>query len=654
MVHPVGYTFRCHRNYQVARTSTSVAVGDAGVIDSVSPDGLEVNITIHHRRSRPGAPHVAVPGVPIANLHTGQPFLPSDQPLPIVFTGPLIGAIRPLPPGNAQFVNDNSPFRRGLSNFLAGVWDHRDRIPHLNQHHRHLIGSDDNIIHTVKRFYENVRRVNPGFFGTFGRTNTTIHDLTPLLQPTNTNDHDAGIYLLILDQFKKRSNRAGMLPHAYVGKSNDVGRRIQHHNSTANGNEDGQEVHKVMREAERHRWFKLASHKVDEGHSAEVGDAMRDVMEATFMMLFGTMSHRVMVARIKNGDDLAKDLAVDYDHQEMAKVFTDLSRAAFGKVGYFLPGNPDRQVPFGLHVYGCNFTVPLGGEAFSPYEQVSWVRKDLGNKWAFHRSPLQFARDKRVSSMTYRSHEGGLSLLIQPTEDEIKAMGIQLGDEYRVIWEVMKPGEPAHDVPFMRLSSIGCWSNWEHANKVAFKIMWRSRKHNNQWRTKYMQRASRHRFVSNCSAPGALLDYSLGVGLYCYFARNRFPEAQSWTADFGSARILDFAVDTFMQRITVTPFVARADVHLTGPKYSADVARQQMQDLGLKNVNGAFKGFDWRWLSQPSMWKDGKVDSALQTRNYKRREKCDFCLLSSEVCVASYTLDTYMLTIIVVQSLQHT
>jgi hypothetical protein len=54
------------------------------------------------------------------------------------------------------------------------------------------------------------------------------------------------------------------------------------------------------------------------------------------------------------------------------------------------------------------------------------------------------------------------------------------------------------------------------------------------------------------------------------------------------------------------------------------------------------------------MWKDGKVDSALQTRNYKRREKCDFCLLSSEVCVASYTLDTYMLTIIVVQSLQHT
>ena len=626
MAPPKGHTFRCNTPYQVPRASTSVAKGDAGVINRVSTDGTLVDLTIY---SRPG-PNVAVPSVPLANLIVGARFLSDTESLPVVLTGPLLGQVRLLPPGNAVYQNDNNPFRRAISYFLAGVRDNRSRIPHLNVSHQNLIDSDQSITITVDRFLANVQRVNPQFINTYGKQGTTIDEITPTLQRTNTDDHDAGIYLVILDQFRKRSSRFGLEPHAYVGKSVDIGTRIQSHTSTANGNDEGQEVHKAMREADRHRWFKLASHAADEGISAELGNAMRDVMESTFMMLFGTMSSRVMVTRVRNNDDMAKNIAENYDKLEMAKVFTDLSVAAFSQAGYFLPSSRNRTRPFGLHRYGCNVTISLGGESFNFYERTMWVRQDRGDQYTFHRSPLKFLKHAHLATMNYTNNEKSFSLIVQPTREEIEDLGIKVGDEYHMIWEVKKQGAGTHPVSFVRLSDIGCWSNWSYANKVALKIVFFSRK-DKKWKTRYLQRQAQHHFVSNCTAPGAHADYSLGVGLYCFFMRCRFPDAQPWTAFFGSARIVTYTVDSFAQTIYIAHLNASADTGLRGPVFCPDVARKQMEDLGLRGVNAAWKALDYNWTEDPTQWKDGEVGTPQYCRGFHKRTKCDFCLFSSNV-----------------------
>jgi len=604
------------------------------VINGISPDGTLVNVTIH---SRPG-PNVALPSIPLANLEVGTLFISDTDPLPVVITGPLFTAIRGLPPGNADYQNDSNPFRKAVSYFLAGVWDSQSRIPYLTQSHRLLINSDEAIQETANRFLNNIQNINPRFLQVYGLANTTIDDILPTLTPTSAQDHDAGVYLVILDRFRKNTTRFGLNPHAYIGKSKDIGNRIGQHNSTANGkSEDGvQEVHRAMREADRHRWFKLASHARDEGVSDEIGNAMREVMESTFMMLFGTMSSRVMVSAVRNNDDTARSIAENYDIQEMARLFTDLSTAAFTRAGYYLPASPNRTQPFGLHRYGCNITIPLGGESANVYERTVWVRQDRGDQWTFHRSPLKFPKDKHIATLNYTNHEKRLSLIVQPTEDEIENMGIERGDEYRMIWEVRKPGQSTHPVPFMRLCDIGCWSNWSYANKVALKIVFYSKKER-KWKTKYFQRQAQHHFVENCSGPGALTNYSLGVGLYCYFMRCRFPAAQAWMANFGFARIVNYNVDSFTQTVTVVHFNASADDGLRGPTYSADVARKQMQDLGLQNVNATWKGFNWSWLTDPRKWKGRKVGTAMYSKGFKRREKCDYCLFSSNVSCDSHT-----------------
>ncbi|GAB7333440.1 hypothetical protein MBLNU13_g05044t1 [Cladosporium sp. NU13] len=625
MAPPVGHTFRCEKSYQVPRASTSIAKGDAGVIDRISPDGTLVHITIHQRSGH----KLAIPSVPLANLRVGPRFISDTTPLPVVLTGPLLDSIKPLPQTSSDIETEQNPFRRAVCYFLSGVRDNQERIPYLNQSHLNLISADQNIKTTANRFLQNVQHVNPRFLETFGKQNTTINMIIPTLQPTGTHDHDAGIYMVILDQFRKKTTRFRMDPHAYVGKSKDIGGRIQSHNASVNSNDaDVQEVHRVMREAGRHRWFKLASHDANEGHSEQIGNAMRDIMETTFMMLFGTMSARVMVSRIRNHEDIAKDIAQNYDLQEMAKVFTDLSVAAFQKAGYYLPSSPNRTQAFGLHRYGCNVTIPLGGESANVYERTVWVRQDRGDQWSFHRSPLKFPKDKHIATMNYRDHEKGGSLQIQPTREEIAEMGIETGDEYRLIWEVRKPGKGTHPVAFVRLSEIGCWSNWSYANKVALKILFYSRK-SRTWKTRYLQRQAQHHFVQNCVAPGAHADYSYGVGLYCFFMRCRFPAVQPWMAFFGHARIVTYDVDTFSQTIIVAHFNASADTGLVGPVFSPDVPRRQMELLGLQNVNASFRGFNWSWLQDPAKWKDGKVGAPNYAKSFRSRQKCDFCLFSA-------------------------
>jgi hypothetical protein len=627
------HTFHCHKDWQKDGTSIRVRSGEEGFIDGVSPDLSQVNITLF-RPTR-----VTIQAVPIANLRIGRRYIAGDSKaeLPVVLQGPIFTSIRNHPPGEASYRNDADPFRKGVAAFLSGVWTNRGRIPYLSRLQQTLIQNDDVIKATTQRFRNHIACVNPQFFATMANGQSTLNDFISILRTADGNDVDAGIYLLILDRFKPGSSRANFQPEAYVGQSGNIGTRIKSHISTANGNQKGQEVHQAMRESQRWRWLKLAKHDRDEGGSAEVGKAMRDVMETTFMMIFGTMSARVMAPTLRNTSMLGADAVLDYDDQEMAKLFTDIASEAFGKIGFTLPSVRSRRPPFGLHQYGLNYTIPLGGESADVYDRVLWCRQDVGKAFVFHRSPLKLRKDLHVFQMNYSNHDKrNLPLIIQPTAPEIKDMGISPGDEYHPVWEIQKPGHDRHHTPFFRLCEMGPWDNWFYANRVGFKLMWRTKK--GIWQTKYLQRDARLRFVENCVAPGALLDYSLGVGVYCYFMRTRFPNAQDWSADFGIAKLVMATLDNFNQRIIVA-HVAGACEKLVGPKLELEVCRRWMVRTGLQNVNGPWMSFDFGWVSDPSCWKDGKVGAATSTRPYKQRKKCNYCYLGERVCYSRYLSD---------------
>lgn len=270
--------------------------------------------------------------------------------------------------------------------------------------------------------------------------------------------------------------------------------------------------------------------------------------------------------------------------------------------------------------------LPPRGERSDADDRVQWVRHDRGDRYSFHGPPSTFQRDKRVSLMTYANHNGKLSLMIHPTETEIEEMNIQTGDEYYPIWEVVKPGRTTapgvstHPVPYFRLRSVGPWSNWHHANKVAFKPAWKSSK-DGKSKTKYLQRQDVLRFVANCTAPAALLDYSLGVGIYCFFMRCRFSSAQPWSADFGRAKIVALTANQYQQNISAPLTSTAGDDMLEGPRFSADVCRVMMERLGLQRVNGTFQDFDWSWLTDKSMWKDGNCRRQTNAAHLQRMQR---------------------------------
>lgn len=294
-----------------------------------------------------------------------------------------------------------------------------------------------------------------------------------------------------------------------------------------------------------------------------------------------------------------------------------------------------------LHHHGCNDTLPLSGENLDDDERNLWVRQDRDDRWSFHSAPLKFEGDDNVFQIQFRADGVPRVLHIRLTSEEMKEMAIQDGDDYHIVCEVKKPGAGVHPVPFVRLCDIGPWSNWHYANKVAFKIIWKSQK-DGKLKTKYLQRSARFRFVDNCTAPGALEDYSIGVGLYCFFVRCRFPLAQPWSADFGRAKIVDLTIDDSQQHTRVTHVeTAQDNLSGKGPHFSADVPRVQMERLGLQNVDGSWMGFDWGWLKDKSLWKDGKVLSAKLCRVFKLRKKCDFCFLAARSAFAETDAQTH-------------
>lgn len=347
--------------------------------------------------------------VPRAIFETGPLYIAETEDMPVNLRGfDTINTVN-RPPGATSYRNDNDPFRRATAAFLSGMWANRVRLPFFSQYHEAWLRTDDLIKSTTQRFRANVDRVNPRFFTTLGNAQSTLSSFTATLATTNERDDDAGVYFGLMSDFRAGTPRAGLPPHAYIGQSNNIGRRIGEHHGTADSKEKkGQEVHQVMRDARSIRWYKLASHAVNEGGSDRAGMAMRDIMETTFMMIFGTMSVHVITPSAQNTPTLSSDISLDFDDQSIAQMCTSIAKQASGKEGVTLPRPPQ----FGLHRYGCNYTISLGREGGREYERTVWVRKDNGDNWSFERPALTFQKDKRVSSMRYRDHNSTVGALV--------------------------------------------------------------------------------------------------------------------------------------------------------------------------------------------------------------------------------------------------
>jgi len=531
------------------------------------------------------------------------------------------------PAGQLSYLNDPDPFRRSIATFLGEIKSNEGRIPHLNRFHKIMMTNDITMTRMAQTFRNCVTRVNPLFLPTLGNPNSRLNDFLRVLRATDGTDKDCGIYMAIMEDFKKGTSRFGFPPQAYIGQSVGIGVRITSHLHHMKYDPE-QEFHWALRDARKIRWFKLAAQTDrEEGGSGAHSRAMRDLMETTFMMIFSTMSESVMAPTLQPSTNVATDIAKDYDRFELPRLFVDLATTAFGRNGVTLPRTP----AFGLHRYGCNKTIPLGGEVGVVYERTTWCRQDWPDCWTFHRSPLKLKADLTLIHMEYDDHrpDGTTSLIVTLTKAQVEEMEIAKDCEYYVIWEVQKPNKGQHPVPFFRLSEIGPWSNWRAANKVAFKIVWQST--SKIWRTRYLQREARLRLVRECTAQGALLDYSLGIGVYSYFVRTRYPQAQAWTADFGLARVVTARVDNLTQRIIVS-HLSTAAVVLHGPSFSIRACAGEMIALGLHNVGGTWRGFDRLWMTDPANWAGGIVPHVSKINPFKQREKCDFCYMANKVC----------------------
>jgi hypothetical protein len=362
----IGHTFRCKKSWQQHGTSIRISRGEVGFITNVSDSTVDVTII-----SRPT--RVIIRQVPRAIFETGPLYIAETEDMPVRLRG--FDSIKTVnrPPGATSYRNDNDPFRHATAAFLSGMWANRARLPFFSQFHEAWLRTDDLIKSTTQRFRANVDRVNPQFFATLGNAQSTLSSFTAILATTNKRDDDAGVYLALMSDFRAGTPRAGLTPHAYIGQSKNIGRRIGEHHNTTESKEKGQEAHQVMRDARSVRWYKLASHAVNEGGSDRAGGAMRDIMETTFMMIFGTMSVRVIAPSARNTPTMSSDVSLDFDDQSIAQMCTSIAKQAFGKEGVALPRPPQ----FGLHRYGCNYTIPLGGEGGRErYERTVWVRRD--------------------------------------------------------------------------------------------------------------------------------------------------------------------------------------------------------------------------------------------------------------------------------------
>jgi hypothetical protein len=356
------------------------------------------------------------------------------------------------------------------------------------------------------------------------------------------------------------------------------------------------------------------------GGSIDAGNAIRDICEQLFVLFLNSYNPSVFADRESyDQKQLAQAISEDFEIKELAHTYRDVARLALAKTGFALPDLPNRQKAFGIS-YGINKKSPLCTHG---YDKILWTLQDVGDRWVFQRASCQATKSRCYFAMSGPG-SNPLTLTIQGSQTEPKSDDEPLpGEVYVAIWEVMKPDKGPHHAPYFRLPNIGPWNNWHYANKIAFKLCWKS-KSDGCWRAKYVQLKTIPKNIDN-TTPGSNRSYAMGVALYAKFTRTAWENKPVFIPHFGKADILSTRVDHFNQKIEIK-LVSEPLCTLPKIMFSTEVAREKMRQLGyLENVDATWQAFDWDWLKDGKYYADGIVPK--HWYGQKVRKLCDRCHL---------------------------
>ncbi|KAF2486538.1 hypothetical protein BDY17DRAFT_291673 [Neohortaea acidophila] len=258
-------------------------------------------------------------------------------------------------------------------------------------------------------------------------------------------------------------------------------------------------------------------------------------------------------------------------------------------------------------------------------------RGEISDRFFFYRSAQVMGDTAKITHIHLLPLTANISIKWPVPKGEAADQRPAAGDNFFIVFEVMK--DTKHPASFFRLSEFGCWSNWEDVNAIAVKMLWKG-KDDETMNFRYLQMSAEDEYAH--AAPGGSDKYRRGTLLFMNLMNAKYPEVQEWVGAPIFTRQVQIKTDAFNQEIIAT----RSDkplAKLIGPRFSLEVPAKRMRDLGLENVNGAWRSLTWGWVDKLPIWGEKRMQGvskqAIRTlqAEIKNRRDCDRCFLIKTV-----------------------
>lgn len=290
--------------------------------------------------------------------------------------------------------------------------------------------------------------------------------------------------------------------------------------------------------------------------------------------------------------------------KEEANILQGLAQQVFAYTGW--PGGVRRSLSVGLQPFGAsgglNWTMPL---TEMRYCRTTWTMTQVPGKFAnFRRTNGRVCKRKgsrQVWNKEWRKGTTGSTSVHSSFYLAENEEGPEFNTPIDVIFEVRLDDQP-HPISWARAPTVGCWSDWLDACKVAMRIEWLAPKESTngegqepgeqaemEWKFRYVQVVTTYNALLEEAPAGATHGYALGKALHAFLTQEyRTPDEEfPWLVNFGIARVKEVYVDHLTQEIRTK------DVHAPHPpevplaKKSYNELAQELELLGAETVASA-------------------------------------------------------------------
>lgn len=591
---PVGYPFIAIRDFTNDQNEHILSKGDKGKVVRNVNGWYYVNLA-----------HVSPPRrgwVPPGALQVGKNRKYDDLTIDV-----RLPSIQPLQAGTAS--SEQSQLRRALVAFFSALQANTQELPFLPPWF-------------VERLHNNTQRLNmtqrimqgmvPAVLNVLNSTDFTIDQLRASLVQVEESDSRAGIYTRIYYDFKPGFRANNSLPSQYVGKSLNLGLRLQGHSRSTE-----QEAHS------NHYKVARAAGGMIMGTICYIDDTfLQAVAEQCFVSLFETSCAAVLSFRAPTIENTtptdeptgAMEKALKYiDDKAAASALVQVANCAAQISGW-----PKARSRFSYGASdGCNWNSPITEAQRG--ERIIWVKTvhEHANLEVYSRPHTTVRTSKgdvkkvfitmELPSATTSAHQtrGSMECTLPV------ALDIPAGAMVRPVIEMTIDGT-AHPKSWTGLPSLGPWFDWNLARSWALKLEWKPDPNEEQWMHVYMRASQVMNFRSKqLYEPGAFNTYAQGIAIF-RFLRQLTLNSEGrppWLYDYGIARLKEAKLDWLEQIVKVTDIVPELRiVRQKGPKPDWDMC-YELQAAGLY-VWGTYGELD-----RPS------------NRVRKPRGACDSCYL---------------------------